>query len=148
MTKSTNVLRVRLVASMAALCGGLLAACAAAVEPAPAPGPALSGDSLAALQALIGDAACSGDAQCRTVGVGARACGGPDAYLAWSTARTDAAALDAAAQRHAAARRKANESGRSMSICRFEVDPGAVCAPADGAGARHCVLNRSSEGVR
>ena len=124
--------------SVLGLSAWLLAACAVATEPAPAP-PA---DTLAAVQSLIGDAACSSDAQCRSVGVGARACGGPDSYLAWSTARTDGAALDAAAQRHAAARRKANESGRSMSICRFEVDPGAVCAPADASAARRCVLNR------
>ena len=47
-------------------------------------------DSAAAIRALIGDAACDSNAQCHAVGIGARACGGPSAYLAWSSLRTDA----------------------------------------------------------
>ena len=45
------------------------------------------------LRSLIGTAACSSDSQCRTVAVGAKPCGGPAGYWAWSTQDTDAERL-------------------------------------------------------
>ena len=50
-------------------------------------------DTLARLKAAIGNAACTDSGQCRTVPVGARACGGPEGYLAYSTAGGQEAAL-------------------------------------------------------
>ncbi len=69
----------------------LACGCAAADAPAGAEAP------MEKIRALIGDAACDSDAQCRTIAIGAKACGGPEAYLAWSTKRTDATALREAA---------------------------------------------------
>ena len=84
----------------------------------------------AEVSGLIGDAACTSHDQCRTLAYGAKACGGPQAYLAWSTLRTDAAALNAAADK-VAARRRADISKSGMaSDCRFVTDPGAYCAAA------------------
>jgi len=80
------------------------------------------------IRALIGDAACSSDAQCRTIGVGAKACGGPQAYLAWSTARTDEGALRAAAEEQASARRDDLARSGMVSTCSIVPDPGAVCS--------------------
>jgi hypothetical protein len=81
----------------------------------------------ARLDTLIGEPACQSDAQCRTVAVGARACGGPVAYRAWSTAVTDGAALQEAGQRERdLALQVEREAGR-MSICLFIADPGAQC---------------------
>jgi hypothetical protein len=85
------------------------------------------------IPSLIGDAACDSDAQCRTIGVGAKACGGPDAYLAWSTKRTDEDALQALVERQAEARRKAISDKGMMSNCAFVADPGAYCEPRAGA---------------
>jgi hypothetical protein len=87
-------------------------------------------DSVVAIRALIGDAACDNDAQCRTVGIGARACGGPSAYLAWSSLRTDAQTIAAAAARQSEARRQELIARGAVSTCIALPDPGAYCAPA------------------
>lgn len=109
---------------------------------------ARAGNDSAALAAevrrLIGDAACTADDQCRTLAFGAKACGGPQAYLAWSTRATvDPAALAAAAERHAAVRREELRRSGLMSDCRLVTDPGAVCLPtaaASAPAARACQL--------
>lgn len=79
------------------------------------------------LRTLIGPAACSSDAQCRTVPVGAKACGGPAGYWAWSTQNTDAEALKALAARQADAHRHEIEASGLRSNCAMAVDPGAAC---------------------
>ena len=84
----------------------------------------------AALQQVIGSAACDTDDQCRTVAIGNRACGGPEAYLAWSTRQTDPAALQEAAARYNATQAAAKLPGGQVSTCEFLNDPGAVCVPA------------------
>jgi hypothetical protein len=94
----------------------------------------------ATVDALIGDAACSRDAECRTVGVGALACGGPQAYRAWSVKRTDEAALMRAVQQQRQEREQAIAKGGEMSICRVVPDPGARCEQAAG----RCVLRAAS----
>ena len=100
--------------------------------------------SLAAVTTLIGDAACSDDSQCRTVAIGAKACGGPEAYLAWSVLRTDAQALDAAAAAYNRARvAEGAQSGR-VSNCALVADPGASCQ--SDAGVRACRLLRAGQG--
>jgi hypothetical protein len=85
------------------------------------------GDTLAQIRALIGDAACTDSSQCRTVGIGARPCGGPQAYLAWSTAHTDGAALAALAEKFRLEREAVNAASGELSNCRFFPDPGASC---------------------
>ena len=99
-------------------------------------------DPLAAVTALIGDAACDDSSQCRTVAIGAKACGGPEAYLAWSTRRTDAKALEAAVAAQGRAQVQDVPPGRRVSNCQFVADPGAACVPAAGGG-RACVLQRA-----
>jgi hypothetical protein len=124
-------MRLRLSLALAALLS-LQAACAAAPTA-----------SLDAVKALIGDAACDDDTQCRTVAIGAKACGGPEAWVAWSTKRTDAAALQSAAAGYN--RQRAEEVARSgrASDCMLVADPGARCR-AEG-GVRACrVLTRAT----
>ncbi|NRF69095.1 hypothetical protein HLB44_19040 [Aquincola sp. S2] len=95
----------------------------------------------ASVDELIGDAACSSDAECRTVGVGALACGGPQAWRAWSIRRTtDEAALERAVQQQRQEREQAIAKRGEMSICRVVPDPGAHCAKPADAGAGRCVL--------
>lgn len=110
----------------------LLAACAAHGG-AQAPAPAQS-DTLARIHALIGRPSCSEDSQCRTLSIGARACGGPEGYLAYSTVHSDATELQALGVAYQAERRKANAEAGRVSDCRFISDPGAVCR------AGSCVL--------
>ena len=100
----------------------LTAACAAQ-DPSPPPA-----TDKAAIRTLIGDAACEADAQCKTIAIGAKACGGPEGYLAWSTAHTDGAALERAADSYAAERRREIAARREVSTCSVQADPGAYCA--------------------
>lgn len=86
----------------------------------------MDGDALARLRALGASSQCRQAAECRTVPVGARACGGPAAYVA--VAKSDEAAALALAQRHTAQRR--DELARSPappSTCEVIPDPGAQC---------------------
>lgn len=99
----------------------------ATVAPTPGAAAPASGDALAGMRALIGDAACTESSQCRTVPVGALACGGPEAYLPYSTSRTDEKALLALGEQYKAARQAGNKSSGMASICRHVSDPGAVC---------------------
>lgn len=93
------------------------------------------------LHALIGPAACNADSQCRSLPVGAKACGGPAGFLAWSTAGTDAARLQDLATRQAEAQRREIETSGLRSNCAVSTDPGAACV------AGRCQL-RASASVR
>jgi len=100
--------------------------------------------SLRNIRALIGDAACDDDAQCRTIAIGTKACGGPEYYLAWSTKRTDPIALVNAANETVAppgARRS-----QLRSNCMVVTDPGAFCAPGATGGSRVCRLRNTRQG--
>lgn len=84
----------------------------------------------AELMKEVGDAACDSDAQCRTVAVGHKACGGPAGYLAWSSKRSNEARLKDLARRQSEAEKAENEGNGMMSNCAVVVDPGAVCKAA------------------
>ncbi len=115
----------------------LLLACAACKAGAPAAPPIVPAAAVAApasakdlpaqMRALIGAAACTDSAQCKTVPLGARACGGPESYLAYSTAATAAAPLQALAERYTQQRRAEQAAAGMMSTCQMMVDPGAQC---------------------
>lgn len=79
------------------------------------------------LQALIGTAACTADSQCSSLAVGAKACGGPAGYLAWSSVGTDAARVKDLAARLTAAQQREIAASGLRSNCMFVADPGAVC---------------------
>ncbi len=96
----------------------------------------------AQMRALVGTAACTDSAQCKTVPLGARACGGPEGYLAYSTSVTQAAPLQALAERYAQQQREANARSGMASTCQFIADPGAQCR----AGA--CVLGTTGPEAR
>ena len=89
--------------------------------------PGAATDTLAQIRAMVGNAACSDNAQCRSLPLGARACGGPEAYLPYSTANLSEPSLLALAERYKAERQAGNAASGMMSNCRFIPDPGAVC---------------------
>ncbi|HEV7814274.1 MAG TPA: hypothetical protein VGP06_04140 [Janthinobacterium sp.] len=78
--------------------------------------------------------------------MGAKACGGPEFYLAWSdSGPVTAQELHALAARYADARRAANRAGSAMaSDCRIIADPGAMCvkpaADAADTSSGKCIL--------
>ena len=86
-----------------------------------------SGDTLARIRALVGTPDCSSDAQCHTLALGERPCGGPESYLPWSSGKTPQAELQALGERYKEERRAANTAGGRASTCQFMMDPGAVC---------------------
>lgn len=92
------------------------------------------------IEALIGDAPCDSDAQCRTIAVGHKACGGPGRYLAWSTRNVSQKELEALVHQHAQAERAESERLGLVSDCALVVDPGALCR------AQRCQLQSGSSG--
>lgn len=114
--------------------------CVSAPASEPADVDTSSAQLMLQIRAEIGNVACSNDAQCRTIGVGYKVCGGPAGYLAWSTQRSNEAKLMALVQREAELERIESERSGRLSDCRFVPDPGAVCRDsrcrlADGLGA-------------
>jgi hypothetical protein len=107
----------------------LATACNSATKPPPEPKPAPGSSAAlwAQIQAEVGDAACDGPQQCRSIAVGNKPCGGPEAYLAWSTKRSDETKLNALVAAHAAARLEENRRGGMMSDCAMVSNPGASC---------------------
>ena len=103
----------------------------------PAPGNA---GLLAQIQAEVGTAACDSTQQCQTIAIGAKACGGPERYLAWSSKDNDGKKLKALAQAQAEASRKQQQADGMMSTCSIVTDPGATCE------AGRCVLQKSGLG--
>jgi hypothetical protein len=118
-----------------------LAGAAAAVDSAAAAASAAA-DTQSRVNSLIGEAACDSQSQCRTVGIGARPCGGPESWLAWSTKGTDARALQDAVQAQAQAAREANQRSGLASDCRVRPEPTAVCRPRAGDGKKTCQLGQ------
>jgi hypothetical protein len=106
--------------------------------PPPAARTADTADLMARIETARGDAACDSDAQCHTIGIGAKACGGPEGYQAWSSKDDDGARLRALVAEHAAARRADDSKSGMMSTCSMVPDPGAACS------AGRCVLRASS----
>ncbi len=125
----------------------LLLACGGCGATARAPQPANAADTLRQIHALAGTAPCTVTAQCRTLALGAKACGGPEAYLAWSTGATTQSALLALAQRYRAQREAQNAAEQLASDCRLVEDPGALCRVAPGATAGVCALRAPGAGA-
>ena len=82
----------------------------------------------------IGDAHCNADAQCRTLPIGEKACGGPVSWLPWSVAVSQGAQLGVWSDQLATLQHQRHARGGVMSNCQYLPDPGAVCQ------AQRCVL--------
>jgi len=152
MLRNTGPYRYQVGVMLCALLG--LAACAStATEPAKvqttiasapqaqALGNDRAGETALAQQidAAIGLAACSNDSQCRTIGIGAKACGGPATWRPWSTqTQTNSDSLQALADQLATLQRSRQAQSGMVSTCRYLPDPGAVCQ------AQRCVLKKSA----
>jgi hypothetical protein len=136
--------------SLVRLCGALafasaFGACSSAPVATPvatpASAPVAATTLMQQIHAEIGDAACDAEDQCKTVAVGRKACGGPEAYLAWSTKRSDGAKLAQLRAAYAAERQAYNSSSGMASTCLMVTDPGASCS------AGHCVTNTPGQGA-
>lgn len=135
MNKITLLLLLGCSACSAVTPGSAPPAAASAAAPLPSAG------LLPQIRAMVGTPSCVDSAQCHTLPVGARACGGPQSYLPWSSARTDGAALRALGQRYQEQQRAENAASGLQSDCRFIPDPGAQCR------AGTCQLNPGGTGA-
>jgi hypothetical protein len=73
------------------------------------------------------DRSCNTDAQCRTVPLGAKPCGGPEAYLPYSTSRNQEASVRDLAGRYSKERAAEHQRRGMAGDCMMVPDPGAVC---------------------
>lgn len=107
-------------------------------EPAAAPDTA---SLLKKIQAAASDTSCEKDAQCQTIGVGSKACGGPERYLVWSSQYNEGGQLKELVQQYAEARRADDARNGTMSTCTVVSDPGSLCS------AGRCVLKKVRPGM-
>lgn len=120
-------------AALRTLCTGALllatSACSAPAQDANVPAtPAPSQASLLEqIKTEVADAACDSTQQCQTIAIGAKACGGPERYLAWSSKKNDGKKLKALAYAQAQAQRQQQQNDGMMSTCSIITDPGASC---------------------
>jgi hypothetical protein len=98
----------------------------ASADVQPSAPPAASG-TLARIHALVGKAECTSDSQCQVLPIGAKACGGPASYLAFSNANTSAAEVQALAERYHAEQQASNQRSGMISNCRVVPTPAAAC---------------------
>jgi hypothetical protein len=120
-----------------------LSGVACAVDPAaPAASTPKSASLMAPITTLIGDAECDSQSQCHAIGVGSKPCGGPSAYLAWSSRKTDPSSLQAAVKAHAQAQSEENKTSGLVSDCRVQPEPTAVCRPRASDGKKTCQLGQ------
>jgi hypothetical protein len=116
---------------------------AVAVDPAAVPASAATTASLhARIVALIGEAACDSQDQCHRVGIGAKPCGGPESWLAWSDKATDPQALQREVQALAQASIAENKRSGLASDCMMRPEPTVVCRPRAGDGKKTCQLGQ------
>lgn len=105
--------------------------------------------ALARIEQLIGSAACETDSQCQAAGIGERPCGGAESYRAWSTASTQAKAMEETLLAYAQERLRWHEKVGVMSTCEIRPVPAARCErTSSGAQPGRCVLSGAATELR
>jgi hypothetical protein len=79
------------------------------------------------IRAEIGDPVCDAPQQCSSIAVGAKSCGGPEGYLAWSSKVGNSKKLPKLVAQHALARKAEQEHDGMLSDCMVVANPGATC---------------------
>lgn len=90
---------------------------------------------------MAGKAQADNVAQCRVVGLGAKACGGPQSYLVYSTLNGNESDLLQKVERYNALMRMQNEQLGLLSDCALVVEPAlvlveGVCKAAPNTGSK------------
>jgi hypothetical protein len=78
-------------------------------------------------ETLAKDSPCSSPSVCQTIAFGAKACGGPQRYLIYSTTATDTARLAREVARYNDAEGKRNRDEGRMSDCMAVLRPQVRC---------------------
>jgi len=79
------------------------------------------------VKAIIGDAICTSDNECRLIGYGAKPCGGPGRYLPYSIQSTDVASLGEKVNEFNALGRELNRRTGIASDCMVTPKPRVSC---------------------
>ncbi len=75
----------------------------------------------------IGEKRCDTNDQCDTIAIGHKACGGPQAYLTYSTHNTDVQQLTELTQKHRKLSQRYNKLTGMMSNCMVLNKPETIC---------------------
>jgi hypothetical protein len=86
------------------------------------------------LQKLTADKACQQDQDCKVMGIGSKACGGPEQFLVYSESMTDGKMLAITSERYAKLKKEQQNRLGMMSTCQQLTTPLASCQ------AKKCVL--------
>ena len=84
---------------------------------------------------LIGEPRCANLVHCRVLALGARPCGGPSEYLAYSSLTANRETLEAKAYEYSFLEEEVNRSKTTIGSCEVLPPPRATCV--DG----HCTLS-------
>lgn len=127
-----NVAAAPLSPAGAALVASAPAVSSTHVPPPPAIASAPATGDLASVHArleatLSRASACTADTECHSVAVGAKACGGPTGYRAYSSKTVSTASVDALAQQERELAGQAARASHEVSTCYMLADPGAHC---------------------
>lgn len=79
------------------------------------------------VKAMIGDAACASDSECDVVGYGVKGCGGPVAYLPFSTRVSDIGLLGKKVEEFNTTAREFNRQTQLVSNCALTTRPDVGC---------------------
>ena len=90
--------------------------------------------TLALINKQIADASCDDSSQCAALAIGHRACGGPSAFLAYSTKNTDVPLLTRLAAKHSAIEKQLNKLRGTVSVCEILLPPPVICRD------KHCQI--------
>lgn len=88
----------------------------------------------AAIVSLIGEPRCANLVHCRVLALGARPCGGPSEYLAYSSLTANRETIEAKAYEYSFLEEEVNRSKTAVGSCEVLTPPRATCV--DG----HCTL--------
>lgn len=86
---------------------------------------------------LTDDKQCDSDNQCEVLPVGNKPCGGPEQYMAYSTANTDQKLLQYTQERYSKLKSEQQKRLGMVSTCQILPKPTAVCQ------ARQCVIKNN-----
>lgn len=79
------------------------------------------------VKAIIGDAVCASDNECRLIGYGAKPCGGPGRYLPYSIKSTNVVSLEEKVKEFNALGRELNLRAGIASDCMLTPKPRVSC---------------------
>lgn len=84
-------------------------------------------DYLQQIESAIADKSCSSDTACGLIGVGAKPCGGPETYAAYSQPNVDEEKLHALANAYKKERQDYFKENQIMGICVVTPKPNVAC---------------------